>query len=127
MLLARMLRNLVVNAIRYTREGGILVGCRSWGNALKIEVWDTGIGIPPEKQGLIFEDFYQVGNEARDRTKGLGLGLSVVARMGRLLGHPVEVRSRPDSGSVFSVVLPRAALPATSEKTAREPALAEES
>jgi PAS domain S-box-containing protein len=120
-LLARMLRNLVVNAIRYTREGGILVGCRQWGNALKIEVWDTGIGIPPEKQALIFEDFYQVGNEARDRSKGLGLGLSVVARMGRLLGHPVEVRSRLDKGSVFAIVLPRAALPVA----VREPAASE--
>lgn len=107
-LLARMLRNLVINAIRYTPSGGILVGCRHWGNALRIEVWDTGIGIPADKQSLIFEDFYQIDNDSRDRSRGLGLGLSVVLRMGRLLGHPVELRSRPGKGSVFSLVLPRA-------------------
>ncbi|MBF0305087.1 MAG: HAMP domain-containing histidine kinase, partial [Alphaproteobacteria bacterium] len=92
-LLARMLRNLVVNAIRYTQTGGVLIGCRGRGDRLRIEVRDSGVGIPAAEHGLIFEDFYQIGNEARDRSIGLGLGLSVVSRCARLLDHPLSLRS----------------------------------
>ena len=105
-LLGRLLRNLLSNAVRYTASGRVLLGCRRRGGFLRIEVWDTGIGIPPEQLDAVFEDFYQVDNPERDRTKGFGLGLSVVNRAARLLGHPVEVSSRPGRGSVFTVTVP---------------------
>ena len=105
-LLARILNNLVKNAIRYTQEGGILVGCRRRGNQVLLEVWDTGIGIAPQHQKHIFEEFYQVDNPERNRARGLGLGLFIVHRLCQLLGHPVQVRSRPGRGTVFSVALP---------------------
>ncbi|HYE49381.1 MAG TPA: ATP-binding protein, partial [Azospirillaceae bacterium] len=111
-LLKRMLRNLVANAVRYTERGGILVGCRRRGDRWRIEVWDTGIGIPEGQVRAIFEDFHQLGNPERDRSRGLGLGLSVVDRMARLLDHPVEVRSRPGRGSCFSISVPAVAEPA---------------
>ncbi len=104
-LLARMLRNLVVNAIRYTDRGGVLLGCRRRGDSLMLEVWDSGIGIAESHMPHLFEDFFQIQNSERDRSQGLGLGLAVVARMGRLLGHAVTVRSRPGHGSVFAVAL----------------------
>ncbi|MGE5477461.1 MAG: PAS domain S-box protein [Bacteroidales bacterium] len=105
-LLERMLRNLLHNAVRYTEAGGILIGARRRGDRLVFQVVDTGIGIPESQQDKVFEDFYQVGNAGRDRAHGLGLGLSVVARMARLLDHPVALRSRPGHGSVFSVSVP---------------------
>jgi signal transduction histidine kinase len=105
-LLERMLRNLLHNAVRYTEAGGILIGARRRGDRLVFQVVDTGIGIPESQQDKVFEDFYQVGNASRDRAHGLGLGLSVVARMARLLDHPVALRSRPGHGSVFSVSVP---------------------
>lgn len=105
-LLQRILRNLLCNAIRYTDKGGILLGCRRRGHMVRIEVWDTGTGIPSDKIGAVFEDFVQLGNPERDRSKGLGLGLSVVRRMADLLGYTVEVRSRPGRGSVFAVGIP---------------------
>jgi signal transduction histidine kinase/CheY-like chemotaxis protein len=107
-LLERILINLVANAVRYTESGGILVGCRRRGEQVRVEVWDTGIGIAPEHQQAIFQEFYQVGNPERDRQKGLGLGLSIAARLARLLGGRIEVRSQPGRGSVFAVELPRA-------------------
>ncbi|HEY0834477.1 MAG TPA: ATP-binding protein [Azospirillum sp.] len=107
MLLKRMVGNLVANAVRYTERGRILVGCRRRGSAVHIQVWDTGIGIPAEKLDAIFEDFYQVGNGEKDRTKGLGLGLSIVLRMAKLMGHEVTVRSTPGRGSVFTIIVPR--------------------
>jgi PAS domain S-box-containing protein len=105
-LLTRMLRNLLSNALRYTRHGDILIGCRRRGARLGVQVWDTGIGIPPGELDAIFEEFYQIGNVARDRRQGLGLGLAIVDRLGRLLGHPVTVRSRPGQGSVFEIRVP---------------------
>ncbi len=107
-LLRRILRNLIVNAIKYTSTGGVVVGCRRRGPQVLLQVWDTGCGIPADKLDEIFEDFYQIDNSARLRTEGLGLGLSVVSRTARLLGHKVQVQSRLGRGSVFTVVLPAA-------------------
>lgn len=108
-LLIRMLRNLAVNAVRYTSKGRILIGCRRQGMNMRIEVWDTGRGVPPDKLNAIFEDFYQIDNPERDRARGLGLGLSIVSRVGHLLGHPVTVCSEQGRGSVFTISVPLAA------------------
>ena len=111
-LLEQMLRNLISNALKYTRTGRVLLGCRHHAGTLSIEVWDTGIGIPAAELGAVFDEYHQVGNEARERGRGLGLGLSIVQRLGKLLGHPVRVRSRPGRGSVFIVDAPRIPDPA---------------
>ncbi|WP_236783759.1 ATP-binding protein [Azospirillum humicireducens] len=111
MLLGRILQNFVENALRYTDRGRILIGCRRRGGNLRIEVWDTGIGIPADRQDDIFQEFVQVGNASRNRDQGLGLGLAVVRRLSVMLGHPVTVRSIPGRGSVFSVEVPLAAPP----------------
>lgn len=108
-LLTRMLGDLLRNAIAYTPSGGVVVGCRRRGQWLRIEVWDTGSGIAAEHLDAIFEDFVQLGNPERDRRRGLGLGLPKVRRKAALLGHAVEVRSRPGHGSVFSIMVPLAA------------------
>ncbi|MCW2237778.1 sensor histidine kinase [Azospirillum canadense] len=105
-LLERMVRNLLVNALRYTNAGHILLGCRRRGGRLLIEVWDTGPGIPPDQQQRIFEDFYRCGTDQRDSARGLGLGLSIVRRTAHILGHQVEVRSRVGKGTVFSIAVP---------------------
>ena len=105
-LLERIVQNLVSNAIRYTDRGKILVGCRARGQTLRIEVWDTGIGIAADRLTDIFQEFYQVGNIERDRSQGLGLGLAIVQRLSSLLGHPVKVHSVPGRGSVFRVDVP---------------------
>lgn len=107
-LLERIIRNYLGNAIRYTNRGGMLLGCRRRGNALRIELWDTGIGIPADKRNAIYEEFYQIGNAGRDRTKGLGLGLAIVKRIALLLGHPIDVASQPGRGSRFSIDVPLA-------------------
>ena len=110
LLLHRLLGNLVSNALRYTNEGTVLVACRRQGNEVRIEVRDSGIGIAADRLADVFEEFYQVGNVARDRGQGLGLGLAIVARLARLLRTRVEVRSAPGRGSVFSVRVPRGEL-----------------
>ncbi len=102
-LLEQMIRNLISNAMKYTRKGKVLLGCRRFGGKVRIEVWDTGIGIADEDLQAVFEEYHQVDNPARERSRGLGLGLSIVHRLGRLLDHEVRVRSRPGRGSVFSV------------------------
>jgi two-component system, chemotaxis family, CheB/CheR fusion protein len=102
-LLEQMLRNLVSNALKYTRHGKVLLGCRRHRDVLTFEIWDTGIGIPEDALDSIFEEYLQLNNAARERSLGLGLGLSIVHRLGALLGHPVHVRSRLGKGSVFSV------------------------
>jgi FixJ family two-component response regulator len=101
-----MLRNLLSNAVKYTERGKILLGCRRRGDKLRIEVWDTGIGIPEEQLHAIFAEFHQPGNPAHDSALGFGLGLPIVRRLGRLLGHSVDVQSRPGKGSVFAVEAP---------------------
>ena len=108
-LLQRLLSNLVENALKYTVKGGVLVVARARGDQVWIDVRDTGIGIAPQHLQRIFEEFYQVDNLGRDRSQGLGIGLSIVQRLSRLLDHPVLVRSRPGGGSRFRVVLPVAA------------------
>ncbi|CCQ73655.1 Putative histidine kinase with signal transduction response regulator domain [Magnetospira sp. QH-2] len=104
-LLDTLLRNLLSNAVKFTEEGRILLGARRRPDSLEIQVWDTGIGIPEDKTDSVFEEFYQIGNEERDRNKGLGLGLSIVKRMALLLNHPIQFRSHPDRGTMFSIVL----------------------
>lgn len=107
-LLHRILLNLVSNGLRYTRQGGVLVGCRSSqrGTHVWIEVWDTGVGIAPQHQQDIFREFYQIGNPERDRSKGLGLGLNIVERTARLLGHALRLCSVPGRGTRFRIELP---------------------
>ena len=107
-LLFRMLSNFVSNALRYTSEGGVLVSCRKRGRKVRIEVWDTGIGIPADQHERIFEEFYQLNNPERDRTRGLGLGLATVRRISSLLDHPLTLASRPGRGSRFSIEVPLA-------------------
>ena len=102
-LLEQMVRNLVSNALKYTKRGRVLLGCRRHGAALRIEVWDTGVGISADKLDAIFEEYNQLDNAARDRGKGLGLGLSIVQRLSFLLGHKVSVRSTRGRGSVFTI------------------------
>jgi two-component system, sensor histidine kinase len=105
-ILERMIANLVANAVRYTQTGKILVGCRRRGKATAIVVCDTGIGIPAERNEEIFQEFVQLSNPERDRTKGLGLGLSIVKRSADLLGHPITLRSKPGKGSCFAITVP---------------------
>jgi signal transduction histidine kinase/ActR/RegA family two-component response regulator len=106
LLIERILVNLISNAIRYTDDGGVLIACRRRGRMLRLSVIDTGRGIPLDQQESVFQEFVQLHNPARDRNKGLGLGLAIVSRLGRLLGHRVELRSRPGHGSVFSIDVP---------------------
>ncbi|MCA1924780.1 MAG: response regulator [Thiobacillus sp.] len=106
LLLERILVNLVANAIRYTDDGGVLVTCRQRGRMARLAVYDTGRGIPEDQHESVFQEFVQLHNTARDRSKGLGLGLAIVSRLGRLLGHRVGLRSRPGRGSMFSIDVP---------------------
>ncbi len=105
-MLERILRNLISNALRYTRNGRVLVGARRRGDKLRIEVHDTGIGIPADQLDDIFLEFHQLGNPERNRHQGLGLGLAIVKRLAALLGHQITVRSRLGRGSCFAVTLP---------------------
>lgn len=107
-LLEQILRNFMANALKYTEAGGkILLGCRNHKDTLTIGVWDTGVGIPADHIESIFEEYYQVDNAARERSRGLGLGLSIVKRLAALLGHKLNVLSRVDAGSCFSVEVRR--------------------
>jgi signal transduction histidine kinase/ActR/RegA family two-component response regulator len=119
-LLGRILRNLLSNAIRYTPSGRILLGCRRAGRQLQIGVFDTGIGIPADQHRAIFSEFYQIGNQARDRQQGIGLGLAIVERLTRLLDHPLTLRSAPGRGSSFAVTVPLAGSEAMPLVPARE-------
>ena len=105
-LLARIVQNFVSNAIRHTAGGKILIGCRRAGSRRRIEVWDQGEGIPEDQTENIFEEFFQLGNPARNRHQGLGLGLSIAKRLAELLDLRLNVRSVPGHGSVFSVEVP---------------------
>jgi CheY-like chemotaxis protein/nitrogen-specific signal transduction histidine kinase len=106
-LLDQVLRNLVGNALCHTRHGGVLVAARRQGaQGVRLQVWDTGIGIPADQQQRVFEPFVQLHNPARDRSQGQGLGLAIVRRAVDLLGHPLALRSVPGRGSCFSLSLP---------------------
>nr|WP_222528282.1 ATP-binding protein [Azospirillum sp. 412522] len=107
-LLGRMLRNLVENAIRYTDRGGVSVECTLQAGHLLIGIADSGCGIPADQIDRVFEELYQVDNPERDRNQGLGLGLAIVRRLSGLLDHPVAVRSQPGQGSLFSIAVPLA-------------------
>ena len=107
-LLQRVLSNFVSNAVRYTEHGGVLVGCRRRGPNLQIAVWDTGCGIPEDRREDIFCEFVQLDWFGRDRGKGLGLGLAIVARLAPLLGSRIELRSVPGRGSMFAIDVPLA-------------------
>jgi signal transduction histidine kinase/CheY-like chemotaxis protein len=107
LLLERVLRNLIGNAVKYTRAGGVLVSCRPRGaSSWRVEVWDTGPGIPVPEQERVFDEFYQVGNPERDRRSGLGLGLSIVRRITRLLKLPLAMHSRLGHGTRFVLDVP---------------------
>jgi signal transduction histidine kinase len=111
-LLTRILRNLVSNSFKFTQRGTILVAARPRGDRIRIEIWDTGRGIPEGMQRQIFWEFTQAGPGSSDRTvNGLGLGLAIVERLARLMRHEIGVRSVVDRGSVFWIDLPR--LPST--------------
>lgn len=107
-LLETTIRNLVDNAIKYTEQGRVLVGCRRRGDWVRFEIWDTGPGIPNDQREAIFQDFYQIDNEARKRVQGLGLGLSIVKRMADILGCVIGCDSQLGKGSVFWVEVPAA-------------------
>lgn len=109
-LLRRVLQNFLANALRYTGEGRVLIGCRRHRGEVAIEVWDTGPGIPEEKLGEIFLEFHRLEDGAA-RGDGLGLGLSIVERLAGLMEHRLEVRSRPGRGSCFGIRVPLAAAP----------------
>lgn len=114
LLVERILRNLVSNAIRYTNDGGVLVGARLRGDKVLVQVWDSGLGIREEEQAKVFEEFYQVPNTpavAPHQRKGLGLGLAIVKRLADLMGAPIALRSRAGRGTVFTLELPAGTKP----------------
>jgi len=115
-LLRRVLQNFLGNAVRYTARGRIVVGCRRRGDALVVEVWDTGPGIAEADQTVIFEEFRRLDSGGQ----GLGLGLAIAERVSRLLGHPLRLRSWPGRGTVFAIEVPRAA-PSPAVAAAPEP------
>ncbi|MDB5963651.1 MAG: hybrid sensor histidine kinase/response regulator, partial [Polaromonas sp.] len=106
-LLERLLGNLVHNALKFTDAGGILVVARTRGDSVVVEVWDSGRGMRADELPRVFDEFYQVGNQERDRSKGLGMGLAIVRRLAGLMRAPLEVLSRPGRGTVFKLQLPR--------------------
>src|SRR5262245_1893805 len=105
--LSRIVQNLVSNAVRYTERGGVLIGCRRRGDTVRIDVLDTGRGIAPERRREIFDEFRRCEDDPARAAEGLGLGLAIVDRLARLLGHDVTVTSTPGRGSTFSVTVPR--------------------
>ena len=106
-LLRRIVQNFLSNALRYTARGSILLGVRQAGDAVRIEVWDTGPGIPSAQHAVIFEEFRRLDTGGDQGERGAGLGLAIVDRIARLLGHRVSLRSWPGRGSVFAVTVPR--------------------
>jgi CheY-like chemotaxis protein/anti-sigma regulatory factor (Ser/Thr protein kinase) len=105
-LLVRVVRNFLSNAIRYTKRGRVLLGCRREGDHVRIEVHDSGAGMPPDKLEEIFEEFRRLVGAAEDYERGFGLGLAIVRRIARMLDHPLSVRSTEGRGSCFAVTVP---------------------
>jgi signal transduction histidine kinase/CheY-like chemotaxis protein len=120
-LLRRLLQNLISNAIKYTPHGRVLVGCRRQAGQLQIAVYDTGLGVPEDKKKDIFREFHRLTPAAKT-ARGLGLGLSIVERIGRVLDHPIDVQSTLQKGSVFSVRVPLVAHVAPPQKHPIPPA-----
>ena len=123
-LLERILRNLIGNALKYTHRGGVLVGLRLRGGATRqwrIDVWDTGIGIAEGEQARVFEEFYQVGNPERDRANGLGLGLAIVRRLADLMDLSLTLDSVPGRGSRFALEIPATTRPIPQRGESRRP------
>jgi signal transduction histidine kinase len=110
-LLRQIIQNLISNAIRYTVKGGVLIGARRRGRMISIEVWDSGPGIPEDKQDFIFEEFRRLGQDQPDAPKGAGLGLAIVRRIARLLDHKIAITSRLGQGSRFAIEVPFCASP----------------
>ncbi|MBI2286420.1 MAG: response regulator, partial [Nitrosomonadales bacterium] len=126
LLLERILANLVSNAIRYTyQNGSVMVACRRRGDSLRIEVRDNGVGISKADQENVFREFFQLAQPQLDTSKGLGLGLAIVDRLVKLLGHRIELLSAPGKGSVFALEVPIAAIsgrpPAAAEQVSSAP------
>jgi two-component system CheB/CheR fusion protein len=111
-LLEQMIRNLLSNALKYTEHGKVLLGCRRRGNRLRIEICDSGIGVPEDARQAIFDEYHQLDNPVRERSRGLGLGLAIVQRLADLLGHRVEVHSEAGRGSIFAIEVELAEEPA---------------
>jgi signal transduction histidine kinase/CheY-like chemotaxis protein len=120
LLVERVVRNIVANAIACTQAGGVLVRCRKRGPSVFVQVWDTGPGIPRFERARIFQEFYQVGNPERDRSRGVGLGLAIVRRLTVLLGHPLRLRTRVGRGSLFSLQLPFSDAPLSAARRTSE-------
>lgn len=120
-LLRQIVQNLISNAIRYTATGGVLIGARRRGQTISIEVWDSGPGIPEDKQDFIFEEFRRLGQDQPDAPKGAGLGLAIVRRIARLLDHRIEITSRLGKGSRFAIEVPLCADPQREVKRQVEP------
>lgn len=119
-LLRRIVQNFLSNALRYTSAGGIVLGARRRGAAVRIEVWNSGPGIAAEQHARIFEEFQRLDRGSPWGEQGLGLGLSICRRLAGILGYPLDLKSRPGRGSCFAVTLPRAAaVPPRAEQTAR--------
>lgn len=119
-MLEAMLRNLLSNAIRYTDRGSILLGCRRSGDNIRIEVWDSGIGISQSQLSLIFQEYYQSADGAE--RGGFGLGLAIVRRIGEVLEHKIDVRSTPGKGTAFSIEVPRGSVGSLPPECLRAPA-----
>ena len=121
-LLDQIVRNLVSNAVRYTERGGVLVGARRRGaGTVIVQVWDSGVGIAADAQARVFDEFVQLANPGRDRSKGQGLGLAIVRRGAQALGHRLELRSVAGRGSCFTIELPLAAQALAPEVVAASP------
>jgi len=121
LLLQRVIRNLLANAIRYTQKGGVLLAARPRGGLISLEVWDTGPGIKQTELDRIFEEFYRgESSKAENSGTGFGLGLSIVKRICGLLGHPLIVTTRPGTGTVFRVEVPLSAVPVRKKRAAPE-------
>lgn len=118
-LLRRALQNFAANAMRYTRDGGVLLAARTRGDEVELQVWDTGPLIPPQHLDQIFEEFRRFAQRGRG-SRGLGLGLSICQRIARTLGHRLLVRSRVYRGSLFAIIVPRVSSPAPAPNVATE-------
>jgi signal transduction histidine kinase/CheY-like chemotaxis protein len=121
-MLERIVRNFTVNAVRHTERGTILIGCRRRGTQLRVAVYDTGTGIAPEQHKSVFEEFFQIGNPNRDRSRGIGLGLAIVDRLARLLDARVSLVSALGRGSMFAVDVPLASGTSASPAPVAQPA-----